>query len=414
MQKVTNRGIHLSQFKEPAISAPIKSISNVNCVYLPVSDDICVSVSQNIKKGDLVSNEILPEHIASFASINGKAVAVRKFNCEKFKDRMFLKVESDGTNQNENIDRFNGREVSDSDLYFAVNYCGIINLTDKQPLKSIFESYPDGVKNIVIDAVDDEPYVSSKISQLLFRKTQVEAAVNAVQRLFKAQNVEIAVYGKNGDVSIKLPSKIGKYPVTAYNKTYPVSRAMKSDEDTVYICLSAAMSLYYAAADKKAWTSTIVTVAGDAVLEPCNIEVPIGTSIGDILSFCGVKERIGTVVLGGCMTGYSVDILDIPVLKSTKAILAFESELKYTSDECIGCGRCVDVCPENLLPYYIYRYYLEGNKERLYKLSADKCIECGCCSYICPAKIDLRQYIRNSRRALLKEMRQNEEDTKAN
>ena len=114
------------------------------------------------------------------------------------------------------------------------------------------------------------------------------------------------------------------------------------------------------------------------------------------------------------MTGYSVDILDIPVLKSTKAILAFESELKYTSDECIGCGRCVDVCPENLLPYYIYRYYLEDNKERLYKLSADKCIECGCCSYICPAKIDLRQYIRNSRRALLKEMRQNEEDTKAN
>ena len=109
------------------------------------------------------------------------------------------------------------------------------------------------------------------------------------------------------------------------------------------------------------------------------------------------------------MTGYAVDGTDTPVLRSTKAILAFSEELSYEQTACIGCGKCIDVCPEKLLPYYIYTYYLDNNIEKLYRLSADKCTECGSCSYICPARIDLRQYVKKSRRTLLKEMWQNEQ-----
>ena len=158
-------------------------------------------------------------------------------------------------------------------------------------------------------------------------------------------------------------------------RKYPVSRTMYSSEDTVYIDIEALLSFFYSAVLKRPWTNTVITVAGDCVKRQRNIEAPIGTPIGDILNFCGLKSRPKTVILGGSMTGYMVDGIDTPVLRSTKAILAFEDELSYESTTCIGCGKCIDVCPEELLPYYIYTYYLDNNIEKLYMLSADKCTE---------------------------------------
>jgi len=414
LRKFASRGLILEQFKEPAISSPIDRFCNVKTVFAPVSQEILVSPGQKLERGELLSRGQRPDSIDSFSSVSGNAVAVGGFETEKYEGQQFLQIDVAEDFAFEDISKYDNCEPSDADIMFAAKECGVLNNTDKRTLEEIVCEYPQGVKNLVIDAVDDEPYVSSKLAQLLYRSNHVAPAIKAINRIFGAENISIEVYGRNGDISIKLPQKIGKYHVHAAHGSYPVSRRLKSDDNTVYIDIGALLSFYYSAVDKRPWTNTIVTVAGDCVKKSRNVEVPIGTTVGDILNYCGLNQRPEMIVLGGSMTGYCVDGTDTPVLRSTKAILAFSQSPQYESTTCVGCGRCIDVCPEKLLPYYIYSYYLDNNIEKLYRLSADKCTECGCCSYICPAKIDLRQYVKKSRRTLLKEMWQNEQEGQNN
>jgi len=54
-----------------------------------------------------------------------------------------------------------------------------------------------------------------------------------------------------------------------------------------------------------------------------------------------------------------------------------ENTLAYDADLCIGCGRCVEVCPHNV-------FEMDGRKARLVHSSA--CMECGACQLNCPVK----------------------------
>lgn len=51
------------------------------------------------------------------------------------------------------------------------------------------------------------------------------------------------------------------------------------------------------------------------------------------------------------------------------------TSLRYDQDRCIGCGRCVEVCPHAV-------FALTGGKAQL--LDSDACIECGACARNCP------------------------------
>jgi len=51
------------------------------------------------------------------------------------------------------------------------------------------------------------------------------------------------------------------------------------------------------------------------------------------------------------------------------------STLKLNSDKCVGCGRCIEVCPHNV-------FSLENNKANI--IDKDGCIECGACAKKCP------------------------------
>ncbi|NLK71831.1 MAG: 4Fe-4S binding protein, partial [Clostridiales bacterium] len=48
--------------------------------------------------------------------------------------------------------------------------------------------------------------------------------------------------------------------------------------------------------------------------------------------------------------------------------------LKLDSDKCVGCGRCIEVCPHN-----VFRI-LKGKAEIIDK---DDCMECGACAKNC-------------------------------
>lgn len=50
--------------------------------------------------------------------------------------------------------------------------------------------------------------------------------------------------------------------------------------------------------------------------------------------------------------------------------------LKISSEKCVGCGMCLEVCPHQV-------FALEDRKAKL--IHVDSCMECGACAKNCPA-----------------------------
>jgi len=157
-------------------------------------------------------------------------------------------------------------------------------------------------------------------------------------------------------------------------------------------------------------THRVVTVSGESVAEPGNFYVPLGLPVHELIEFCGgVAQSLAKVVMGGPMMGLSIADLNMPLTKTSGAITVLtkdqigKAKFQHRQTPCIRCGRCLEVCPENLNPTKIAHAvkYKALDVARNYYISA--CIECGCCSYVCPANIELTGYIRTGKMYLAKQ-----------
>lgn len=139
------------------------------------------------------------------------------------------------------------------------------------------------------------------------------------------------------------------------------------------------------------------TVSGLGVKEPKNLSAPIGTLVSDLVgSEIQLQENVAKIISGGPMMGFSMQSAEFPILKGTSGILFLtESEIDVTdSSPCIGCGKCVEVCPMRLTPVMIVRSVQADSLADAKNYGLMDCFECGSCAYICPATVRLVQIIR--------------------
>jgi len=132
-----------------------------------------------------------------------------------------------------------------------------------------------------------------------------------------------------------------------------------------------------------------VTVDGDAISEPKNVFAPIGTSIADIVEYCGgYSAEPKKIVMGGPMMGRATHSDEATIMKNTGSILIFSREMAEVKEEsaCINCCRCHDACPFKLMPMIFAEAYERKQVDRLNDFRIMQCMECGSCSYVCPAR----------------------------
>ena len=139
-----------------------------------------------------------------------------------------------------------------------------------------------------------------------------------------------------------------------------------------------------------------VTVEGDAIARPQNIEVPIGTLYRDVIDACGgVKEgvELGKIIFGGPMMGGAAPSADFPVLKQNNGLLLFSKKAAALPEPsaCIRCGRCIEACPMGLEPVVIAQDFANKDFAALKARCVDLCVACGSCTYACPAKRPVSQ-----------------------
>ncbi len=270
------------------------------------------------------------------------------------------------------------------------------------------------VRHLVINGVECEPYLTADHRVMLeYAEEVVQGALLAAKAL-KAEHIVIGVEVNKLDaikhlreviakahVSIEVKPLKVKYPQgdekqllkATIQKEIPPGK-LPLDVEAVVINVGTTLALYRALACNTPLIERVVTVTGEGALSPGNFLTRIGTPIGKLLEFAGgYREDTCKFISGGPMMGNTINTLDLPVTKGTSGVLAFTKSQTAAEIEtpCIGCGRCVRVCPMGLRPRYlaktiVNRRYKDAEKEYIMD-----CKECGCCQYVCPAKLPLVQ-----------------------
>ena len=142
----------------------------------------------------------------------------------------------------------------------------------------------------------------------------------------------------------------------------------------------------------------ITTVTGKYIANPGNFIVKIGTSAKELVEACGgITAEDVLVKAGGPMMGFPQETLDTPIMKGSNGIIAIDND-ETEVQECIKCGRCVDVCPMELKPLHFAK--LLGDPAALKSYNIMDCMECRCCEYICSSKIPLVNLIKIGKNAV--------------
>jgi len=151
-------------------------------------------------------------------------------------------------------------------------------------------------------------------------------------------------------------------------------------------------------------TSRIVTVTGDGVKAPRNLEARIGASCADLIAACdGYTAEVASLIMGGPMMGHALPHDDYPVVKASNCLLAgTHEELRTAPAEmpCIRCGECSSVCPVYLLPQQLFMHLRHDDHAAAVELGLFDCIECGGCDFVCPSQIVLATRFRAAKRLL--------------
>ena len=155
-----------------------------------------------------------------------------------------------------------------------------------------------------------------------------------------------------------------------------------------------------AATEGRALTERIVTVSGEAIAQPQNFLVPIGTAFHDLIEIAGgLHDKTERVISGGPMMGAAQSDLAVPVIKATNSVLCLLKDVNGAAENpvCLRCGKCVSVCPMRLQPLYMYRFTNAVRADELNRMNLLDCMECGSCAFTCPGKLPLVETFRKGK-----------------
>ena len=408
-------GIKLSHRKNTENSATVDFPLPAK-VRIPMSMSMGAPCQPLVKVGDEVKvGQKIGDSDAAFSApihsgVSGKVTAIGEYRNAMGAVSKLIEIETDGLQTVS--EEVRPPVVTDKESFIkAVRESGACGLGGAGFPTHIKLNPKTPIDTLIINAAECEPYITADYREMLEAPEDVIGGINLVKSQLGIKNAKLAIEAnkpeaiKNftemaaNDDTIDIVTLPSSYPqgaekVIIYNCTGRIVKEgeLPSDEGVIVMNISTAAFIYRYVQTGMPLVTRRLTVDGNAVGEPKNVRAIVGTSFREILEFCKTDtENVRKLIAGGPMMGMSVPDMDMPVVKTSNALLAFRSFDECRTSACIRCGRCVRVCPLGLMPAEIDKAYRIKNIEELKELKVMLCMNCGICTYVCPANRKLAE-----------------------
>ena len=395
---------------------PLRRLANAPFLYMPLSAyrghfaRPVVSEGERVLKYQLIAGLKDAFSANVHAPVSGTVAGIRDFSGLDGEKVPMLVLQNDFQEECVGLPAGEEGDPAPEAVLQAIEDAGIVGAGGAQfPAALKYRVAGENIDTFIINGVECEPYLTADYAVMRERTEAFLEGIRLVNLFLRASKVVIAIEEKNRELEtvfapflaqpryagfrVKVVS--GGYPqgsqwqlvraVTGLEMAPPQHSAEKgivvSNVATVY-------AAYQAVVEKRPVVSRILTVSGEGVEHPGNIEVPIGTPVGYVLEQMGVSPDRYTIVLGGPMMGRLVTDWSSPVTKGTNGVLVFERQT-VDRENCIGCGRCIDACPMRLMPLKYAEGWRLGNLAMMERHDLSLCVECGACESVCPSNVPL-------------------------
>lgn len=421
-------GIHPVENKELSEHCSLVRFPDPLTMVVPMSQhagapaEPIVEVGEKVKLGQKIAeaNGFISSPIHS--SVSGTVVAIEpRLHPVSGKDSLAIVIQSDGENTLHESVKPAGDlgSLTPDEIIDIVREKGIVGMGGAGFPTSVKLKSPKPVDAVLLNGCECEPLLTADHKVMVEFADDVIYGLKAMMKASSAEKGIIAVEDNKPDAIEILQEKTAdidnieilvaktKYPqgaekmliIRALGKQVP-SGGLPLDVGAIVGNTSTAKAISDAIQKGMPLVERIVSVTGDRMSKPGNYIVKNGTSVKEIIDYCGgtIGDDV-TVKLGGPMMGFTVENQNVPTVKSTNGIIAIETKVKEEV-ECIKCGRCADVCPMKLSPLYFTKYAPAENWEGMKEQNVMDCIECGSCEYICSSKIPIVQRIKVGKTAI--------------
>jgi len=427
--KTFRGGVHPHAFKSLTAELPTEIMPPPKRVVLPVSQHIgapgipVVKVGDMVKKGQVIARSDV--HLTSWvhASISGRVADIAEYP-SSYKDKsLAIVIENDGEDEWQPglLCHRDYESLTVPQIHEIISSAGLVGLGGANfPTHFKLMYGPDKhIDTLLINGSECEPYLNADYRVML---EETERVVLGTKIAMKSLNVRRCIVGieDNKPKAIEAMKKAfsgtevqivpvpTKYPQGAERMLIKVLTGREipegkrhSDIGVVGLNVGSVAALADAVEHGVPLIERVITVSGDAIAQPKNLRVRIGTSVQDLIDYCGGYSRTPEkIVNGGPMMGYALSNLNIPVVKGVAGILVLSKAAVAHGEgaPCVRCGRCVDACPIGLVPSMLSILSERGrHEEARTEYGLLNCIECGSCAYICPARRPIVQNIRYSK-----------------
>ena len=419
-------GIHPDEQKN-ARKSPIEQFPAPKFVYIPLSQHIGAHAKPLVKAGDIVDKgQMIANNEAGLScpvhsSVSGKVISIEQKILSTGAQTDFITIENDFEDRlHAGVKPF-GRKINETtaqEIIEVIKNAGISGMGGAMfPTYAKIQSALNKVTTLIINCAECEPYITANHRLML---EQPEAIINGMKILLKVLGLKVgyiaiednklnaadiitAAAAKSKMIEIKILKT--KYPqgderqliYALTGKELPAGK-LPADFGCVVFNPETCAAVCNAFVSGMPLIERIVTVDGDCVITPKNLRVPIGTSVTEVIEYCGLRKTPEKIIKGGPMMGLAVFDLQNPVTKGTSALLAFsEKRMGKDTSACIRCGKCVEGCQMRLYPAYLAMFSEKEDLGMCEKYDIFGCVECGCCTYICPASVPIVQHIRKAK-----------------
>ncbi len=421
-------GIEVDDHKNISTQKPIQHIPIADTLIVPLRQHIgapakpIVKVGQSVKKYELIAQSATGGISSKIhAPSSGKITAIDQhplIHRSGLSDTcIFIKTDGKdkalGEPKTDDYDKLSADEIFDK-----IQNSGIVGLGGAgfpSDIKAL-GGMKNQIKTLIINAVECEPYITC--DDLLIRENaaKIIQGVQILKKLIAPQKTIIAIEDNKPEALAELKTASDHTDTEVVNipTIYPSggerqlikiltnqdipAGVILADIGFLTFNISTVYAIYNAVINNRPLIERVVTLTGNKCPGAGNYLIKIGTPVSHIFEHLNLSHD-QKIICGGPMMGFEVQSIEAPTSKTTNCLIVLDNSFVNNKpvDPCIRCGKCVEVCPTNLLPQQLYWYCKDNDFNNAQSYNLAECMECNCCTHVCPSNIPIVDICRSAK-----------------